>query len=187
VTAPAERYARAAVVLRGLRGRSDRLPCDEGDPAALAEALAVATQACEQVEEAVREREAAELECEEAMLQVASLWALLDRAAEVVDAHIGEHDGGTWETLTLAFELHQAVESEPDEHGARLLGELHAAQVALRAAETLVAAVQRGDGRSVRQCLAGFQQASCAWRKAAGTRQRADAAAAGVVAEGAPR
>lgn len=185
MTAPAERYARAAELLCGLAGRSDPLPCDDSDPAALAEALAVATKACEQVEEAVREREVAEQACEEAMLQVASLWSLLDRAAEVVDAHIAKHDGGTWETLTLAFELHQAAEVEPDEHGARLLGELHAARVALRAAEALAAAVQRGDGEIAHQCLAGFQQASRAWQTAARTRQ--DANEAGVMAEGAPR
>lgn len=185
MTAPAERYATAAELLRGLAGRADRLPCDDGDLAGLAEALAVATQACEQVEEAVREREVAELECEEAMLQVASLWSLLDRAAEVVDAHVAEHDGGAWETLTLAFELHQAVESEPDELGARLLGELHAARVALRAAETLAAALHRSDGETVRECLAGFQQASRAWQTAALTRQ--DANEAGMVAEGARR
>jgi hypothetical protein len=186
VTAPAERHAKAAELLRGLTRDPDRLiPNGDGDLAGLAEALAVATQACEQVEEAIREREVAEQECEEAMLQVASLWSLLDRAAEVIDAHIAEHDGGTWETLTLAFELHQAAEAEPDEHGARLLGELHAARVALRAAKTLAAAVQRGDGSIVRQCLAGFQQASRAWQTAALTRQ--DAGAVGVVAEGAPR
>jgi hypothetical protein len=185
MTASFGRHATAAELLRRLASDPDRLPCDDGDLAGLTETLEVATQACELVDQAVQDREVAEQECEEAMLQVASLWALLDPAVEVVDAHIAEHDGGTWETLTLAFELHQATESEPDEHGARLLGELHAARVALRVAEVLAAAVQRGDGETARKCLAGFQQANRVWQMAAGARQRDDEA--GVVAEGAPR
>ncbi len=186
MTATAEQYATAAELLRRLARHPDRPVLNgDGDLAGLTEALAVAAQACEHLEEADLARGAAELDREEAMLQVASLWSLLERAAEVIDAHIAEHDGGTWETLTLAFELHQAVEAEPDEAGARLLGELHAARVALRAADRLAAAVQRGDGSVVGQCLAAFQHASRAWRTVAGTRQHADEV--GVVAEGAPR
>jgi hypothetical protein len=184
VTAPAERYARAAELLRRLAGHTNRLPCNDGDLAGLTDALTVAAQACEQVEEATQERSYAEMEREEALLEAVQLRSLLDQAAEVVDAHIAGNDGAAWETLTLAFELRQAVAVGPDELGARLLGELHAARVALRAAETLAAAVQRGDDTTVRQCLAGFQQASRAWHAAA-TRQATGEV--GVVAQGTPR
>jgi hypothetical protein len=175
VTAMAERYVTAAELLRRLASRPDRL-IDNGDngdggPVGLAEALKVAVHACEQVDKAERARGDAELACEEALLGAVHLWSLLERAAEVVDAHIARDDGGAWETLTLAFELHQAVQAEPDELGERLLGELHAARVALRAAEALAGAVQRGQREVVAVCLAGFQQASRAWKLAAGTCQ----------------
>jgi hypothetical protein len=185
VTATAERYATAAELLRRLASRPDRLPCEVSDLAGLKEALAVAAQACEQVDEADRAREVAELACEEALLEAAHLWSLLERAAEVVEAHIARDEGGSWETLTLAFELRQAVESEPDERGARLLGELRAARVALRAALGLAGAVQRDDGEAAGQCLATFQQASRAWQAAAGMRRAAGEI--GGAAAGAPR
>jgi len=126
----------------------------------------VGAQACQEVDEADRARGDAELEYEEAALGAAQLWSLVERAAEVIDAHIAEGDGGTWETLTLAFELHQAAEAEPDELGARLLGELHAARVALRAAQALVAAMHRGKVEAVGECLAAFQHAGRAWQAA---------------------
>jgi hypothetical protein len=167
VTAAPERYVRAAELLRGLACHPDRLVSNgDSDLAGLSEALEVGAQACEEVDEADRARGDAELEYEEAALGAAQLWSLLERAAEVVDGHIAEDDGGTWETLTLAFELHQAAEAEPDELGARLLGELHAARVALRAAQALAAAVERGDGEAAGGCLAAFQQASRAWKAA---------------------
>ncbi len=178
-------YATVAELLRQLASRPDRLPRDDGDLAGLKNALAVAARACEQVDQATQEREFAELEREEALLEAAQLWSLLDQAAEVVDAHIARDDGGGWETLTLAFELRRAVECEPDEAGARLLGELHAARVALRAALALAGAVRRGDSTAARQCLATFQQASRAWQAAAGTSRAAGAV--GVVAAGASR
>jgi hypothetical protein len=182
--AMAERYATAAELLRRLASRPDRLPCDGGDPAGLQDALAVAAQACEQVDQATQEREVAELEREEALLEAAHLWSLLDQAAEVVDTHIAEDDGGAWETLTLAYELRQAMETEPDALGARLLAELRAVRVGLRAADVLAAAVQRGDGEAIRQCLATFQQASRAWQTTAGTSQATGEI--GVAAAGAP-
>jgi hypothetical protein len=160
VTAVAEQHATAVELLRRLASHPDRLPCDDGELAGLKEALAVAAQACEQVDQARQERACAEREREEALLQAAQMWSLLEQAAEVVDAHIARDDGGSWETLTLAFELRQAVETEPDELGARLLGELHAARVALRAALGLAGAVRRGEGEAVDQCLGTFQQAS---------------------------
>jgi len=181
----AEQYARAAELLRRLASRPDCLPCDVGDAADLKDALTVAAQACEQVDQAVQECGFAEQEREEAMLQAAHLWSLLDQAAEVVDACIARDDGGTWDTLTLAFELRQAVESEPDALGARLLAELHAARVALRAADVLAAAVRRGDCETARQCLAAYQQASRAWQAAVGTSRTAGAV--GVGAQGASR
>jgi hypothetical protein len=164
VTATPERYATAAELLRRLASHPDRLmPNGDGG---LAEALEVAVQACEQVEDADRARGDAELECEEALVGVAELWSLVERAAEVVDAHIAREDGGDWATLTLAFELHQAMELEPDERGARLLGELHAARVAVRAAGGLAAAVQHGDRQAVGRSLVVFQHAHRAWRVA---------------------
>jgi len=181
----AEKYARAAELLRRLASPPNCLPCDARDAADLKDALMVAAQACEQVDQAVQECGFAEQEREEAMLQAAHLWSLLDRAAEVVDARIACDDGGTWETLTLAFELRQAVESEPDALGERLLAELQAARVALRAADVLAAAVRRGDGETARQCMAAFQQASCAYQVAASTRQATGEI--GVVAAGARR
>jgi len=183
VTAMAERYATAAELLRRLASRPGPLVHDgDGNLAGLTDALAVAARACEQVDQAERAREGADQACEEAMLAAAELWSLLERAAEVVEAHIARDDGGAWETLTLAFELRQAVEAEPDEAGARLLGELHAARAALRAAEALAAVVHRGDGVVVGRCLAAFQQASRAHHAAAGMRQ-----AEGVVAAEEPR
>jgi hypothetical protein len=183
VTAMAERYAPAAELLRRLASRADRLACDDSDPARLTDALAA--QACEQVDQAVQAREDAEQEREEAMLQAAHLWSLLERVAEAVDAQIAHDDGGTWETLTLAYELRQAVETEPDALGARLLGELHAARVALRAALGLAAAIRRGDSKAAGQCLASFQQASGAYQTAVGRSWAAGAI--GVAAAGAPR
>jgi hypothetical protein len=186
VTAAAEQYATAAELPRRLASHPDRqIHNGDGELAGLTEALAVAVQACERVEEAELARGAAEQECEEALLGAVHLWSLLERAAEVVDAHIADDDGGTWETLTLAFELHQAVQAEPDELGERLLGELHAARVALRAAGGLAAAVHRGDGSVVGQCLTAFQDASRAWQTAAGAGQQPDEI--GVVVQGAPR
>lgn len=165
MTATAEQYATAAELLRRLASHPDRLIANgDHELAGLPEALEVAAQACEEVEEADRAREDAELECEEAILGAAQLWSLVERAAEAIQAHIAEDDGGTWETLTLAFELHQAMEAPPDELGARLLGELHAARVALRAAEALAAAVHHGEAAG--GCLATFQQASRAWHTA---------------------
>jgi hypothetical protein len=186
VTATAEQYAAAAELLRRLASRPDRpIHGDDDELAGLTEALAVAAQACGQVDQAERAREDAEQACQEATFGAAQVWLLLDQAAEVVDACIAHHDGeSAWETRTLAFELHQAVEVEPDELGARLLGELHAARVALRAAQALAAAVGRGDGEAARQCLATFQQASRAWQAAA-TRQATWQV--GVVAQGALR
>ncbi len=175
-------YATAAELLRRLAHSPDRLASNgDSDLAGLTDALAVAAQACEQVGQAIEARDLAE----EALLEAAHLWSLLDRAAEAVDAHIAHDDGGSWETLTLAFELRQAVGTEPDVLGAGLLAELHAARVGLRAAARLAAAVQRGDGTAAGQCLAAFQQASRAWQAAAG-RSRA-AGAVGVAAQGATR
>jgi hypothetical protein len=174
VTATPEQYAMAAELLRRLAPHPDRLVDDgDGQLAGFAEALEVAAQACQEVEEADRARQDAELEYEEAMVGAAQLWSLVERAAEVVDAQIAREDGGDWGTLTLAFELHQATEVEPDELGARLLGELHAARVALRAARGLAAAVRRGDGQAVGQCLVVFQHASRAWRAAVAMGQTA--------------
>jgi len=174
VTATAEQYTTAAELLRRLIGRPDRLPCDDGDPATLTDALEVAARACEQIDEADVARVVAEQECEEAMLEAAHLWSLLERAAEAVDARLAHDNGaGTWETVALAYELRQALDEEPADLGARLLGELHAARVALRVASGLDAAVHRGDGTAVRQCLATFQQARRAWQTAAGTRRAA--------------
>jgi hypothetical protein len=185
MTASFGRHATAAELLRRLASRPDHLPCDDDDPADLKDALTVAAQACEQVDQAVQERDIAEQEREETMLEAAHLWSLLDQAAELVDTCIARDDGGAWETLTLAFEVRQAVDSEPDALGARLLAELHAARVALRAADVLAAAVHRGDGKTARQCLAAFQQASRAWQAAASTRQATGEI--GVVAAGARR
>jgi len=179
-------YATAAELLRRLAHSPDRLASNgDSDLAGLTDALAVAAQACEQVGQAIEARDLAEQACEEALLEAAHLWSLLDQAAEAVDAHIAHDDGGSWETLTLAFELRQAVGTEPDVLGAGLLAELHAARVGLRAAARLAAAVQRGDGTAAGQCLAAFQQASRAWQAAAG-RSRA-AGAVGVAAQGATR
>lgn len=167
MTATAEQYATAAELLRWLARQPDRQVANgDGDLAELTQALEVGAQACEEVDEADRARGDAELECEEAALGAAHLWSLVERAAEVIDAYIAEGDGGDWETLTLAFELRQAVEAEPDELGARLLGELHAARVALRAADALAAAVHRGDRGAASGFLATFQQANRAWRTA---------------------
>jgi hypothetical protein len=174
VTAVAEQYATAPELLRRLASRPDRLVHNgDSDLAGLMDALAVAAQACEQVDEADQAREDAEQECREAMLHATQLWSLLERAADTVDALIAHDDGGAWETLTLAYELRQAVEVEPDALGARLLGELYAARVALRAAGALAASVHRGDGEAAGQCLATFQQAIRAWQAVAGTRQPA--------------
>jgi len=165
----AERYATAAELLRRLARRPGRLAGNgDGDLAGLTDALAVAAQACEQVDEANEAREVAEQACQEAMLEAAQLWALLERAAEAVDAHLAHDDGDrSWETEALAYELRQAVQVEPDGLGARLLGELHAARVALRAAAVLTVALRRGDATAVGQCLATFQQARRAHRAAA--------------------
>jgi hypothetical protein len=72
VTATAEQYATAAELLRRLASRRGRLVHNgDSDLAGLTHALAVAAQACEQVDEADQAREDAELEREEAMLQAA--------------------------------------------------------------------------------------------------------------------
>ncbi len=128
--------------------------------------------ACERVDQA-------ELERDEAALCAAHLWSLLDRAAEAVDACIAHDGGGTWDTLTLAFELRQALAEELDALGVALLAELHAARVALRAAGALAAAVHAGDPGQVARGLAAFAQARRAYRQAAG---KGRAVAAGAVA-----
>ncbi len=133
-----------------------------------------AAQACEQLEEA---NEVAEQEREEAMLYAAHLWSLLEQAAEAVATRLAAHDDAdvSWETGTLAYELRQALDEAPDDLGARLgarlLDELRAARVALRAASGLAAAVHRGDATAVGQCLATFQHASRGWLVVAGTRR----------------
>ncbi len=179
MTAMAEQYATAAELLRRLASRPGRLPGDDGDPATLTDALEVAAQACEQVEQVEAANEArmvAEQQCEEALLEAAHLWSLPERAAEAVDTRLAAHDADvSWETGTLAYELRQALDEAPDDLGARLgarlLGELHAARVALRAASGLAAAVHRGDATAVGQCLATFQHASRGWLVVAGTRR----------------
>ncbi len=213
MTTMAERYATAAELLRRLASRPDRPPGDDGDPATLTDALAVAAQAyeqvdqaakerdlaeqvaaqaCEQLEEADQAREVAEQACQEAVLYAAHLWSLLEQAAEAVDAHLaGDDAAASWETLRLAHELRQALDEAPDDLGAALLDELRAARVAVRAASGLAAAVHRGDGTAVGQCLATFQHASRvhqaashAWRAAG---RRLAAGEVDVAAGGEPR
>ncbi len=127
----------------------------------------------------------AELERDEAAMCAAHLWSLLDRAAEAVDACIAHDDGGgSWDTLTLAFELRQALAEELDALGAALLAELHAARVAVRAAGALAAAVHAGDPGQVARGLAVFEQARRAYRQAAGKGRAAAADAVAAVGVG---
>ncbi len=167
--------------LRGTDPSAGSPPCGVLTPLQAEDEPRCVAAACERVDQA-------ELERAEAALCAAHLWSLLCRAAEAVDTCIAHDDGGggggTWDTLTLAYELRQALDEELDTLGAALLDELHAARIAVHAAGVLARAVHAGDPEQVARGLAAFEQARRACRQASGSRRAAVSDAVAAVGAG---
>ena len=118
-----------------------------------------AAEACERVDQAGADREAA-------LLYAAELRSLLDQATAVLEAQPLPMEGGTWDSYMLAHKARVLLESEPLTAGNALRDELHATRVVARAATALVAARQEGESVRIRVCEEALQQAVAALKAA---------------------
>jgi hypothetical protein len=150
-------YRTAAEVLLGLASQDGVvLNGTKDDP--IRRLLYVGAEACQRIDQAQADREAA-------LLYVAELRALLERAVGILDAQPLPLDGGTWDSCMLAYQARVLLRSEPLTAGRALRDELHATSAVADAATALVAAWHEGDPARTRLCQWAFEQA-VAWLKA---------------------
>jgi hypothetical protein len=114
--------------------------------------LYVGAEACQRVDQAQADREAA-------LLYAAELRSLLEQAVGVLDAQPLPVEGGTWDSYLLAHQARELLRSEPLVAGRALRDELHATCVVARAATALAAAEQEGNPTRIQVCEQAFHQA----------------------------
>jgi len=153
-------YATAAQVLLALAANPDGISQDNAVlEGSMRRVFRFAAEACERVDQAESDREAA-------LLYMSELRCLLDQAAAVLEAQPLPMEGGTWDSYMLAHKARTLLESEPLTAGHALRGELHATRAVARAATALVAARQEGSPDRIRICEEALQQAVAGFKAA---------------------
>jgi hypothetical protein len=114
--------------------------------------LYLGAEACQRVDRAQADREAA-------LLYAAELRSLLEQAVDVLDAQPLPVEGGTWDGYLLAHQARGLLRSEPRAAGQALCEELHATRLVARSASALVGAKQEGDPARLRLCEQVLQEA----------------------------
>jgi hypothetical protein len=135
-------YVTVAEILLALAASPDGVVHigQKGD--AIRHVLHVAAEACELVDQAQAEREAA-------LLCAAELRTLLDQAAGLLDAQPPPMQGGFWDGYLLAHRVRQVLRKEPLTAGCALQAELQAAREVRRAAMEFMAVKQTGDAARI--------------------------------------
>jgi hypothetical protein len=152
-------YTTAAQVLLGLAVSPERIIHSGAKDDPIRHVFREAAEACERVDQARADREAA-------LLYAAELQSLLGQAVDILDAQPLPLEGGTWDSYMLGHRARRALKQEPLTAGHALRGELHATRVVARAATALVAARQEGSPARVRVCEEAVQQAVAALKAA---------------------
>jgi hypothetical protein len=152
-------YANAAEVLRMLAASSQADLFSSLTDDAIRLVLKLAAEACEHLD-------AAELERDAAAMHAAEFRSLLDQVAVVLDDQPSPAEGGAWEAYTLAEQVRLARAVEPPAAGPRLRQERLAARRCIRAATALVVALHEHDMARVRKCVTVFEDANQAYEVA---------------------
>jgi hypothetical protein len=152
-------YANAAEVLRMLAASPQADLYSTLTDDAIRLVLKLAAEACEHIDAAEQERDAA-------AMHAAELRSLLDRVAVVLDDQPSPAEGGAWEAYTLAEEVRLARAAEPPAAGPRLQQERLASRRCIRAATALVVALREHDMTRVRKCVTVFEDANQAYEVA---------------------
>jgi hypothetical protein len=152
-------YNTAAQVLLGLAVSPERVIHSGAQDDPIRHILREAAEACERVDQAQADREAA-------LLYAAELQTLLGQAVEILDAQPLPLEGGTWDSYMLGHRARRALKQEPLTAGHALRGELHAARAVARAATALAAARQEGGAERIRVCEEALRQAVASLREA---------------------
>jgi hypothetical protein len=114
--------------------------------------LYIAAEACQRLDQAQADREAA-------LLHAAELRSLLELAVGLLEVQPLPVEGGTWDGYLLTHQARILLRSEPLTAGQALRDELHATRLVARAATALAAAQQEGDPTRIRACAQALQQA----------------------------
>jgi hypothetical protein len=145
-------YRTAAEVLLGLASQDGAvLDSTKADP--IRRLFYVAAEACQRVDQAQADREAA-------FLYAAEMRALLELAVGLLDAQPLPLDGGTWDCSMLAYKARVLLRSERLTAGRALRDELIATRIAAGAATALVAAQREGDPTRIWLCEQAHDQAA---------------------------
>lgn len=138
-------YTTAAHVLIQLAASPDGVVHSGAADDPVRRVLRIAAEACELVEQARADREAA-------LLYATELRSLLNHVSGLLDAQPLPMEGGTWDGYMLAQRARHLLQDEPTTAGHALRDELHSARIVARAAAALVAARQEGDAARTRMC-----------------------------------
>jgi hypothetical protein len=144
----AEALLALAVSLDGLLHNGDR-----DDP--IRRLLCLGAEACQSVDKALADREAA-------LLYAAELRSLLEEAVAILEAQPLPVEGGAWDGYVLAHQAHELLRTAPQAAGLTLRQDQHATRLVTRAATALVAAQQEGDAVRIRQCERALHHAVAA-------------------------
>lgn len=138
-------YTTAAHVLIQLAASPDGVVHSGAPDDPVRRVLRMAAEACELVEQARADREAA-------LLYAAELQSLLAQVSGQLDAQPLPMEGGTWDGYMRAEQARRLLQDEPTTAGHALRAELHSARIVARAAAALVAARQEDDAARTRMC-----------------------------------
>jgi hypothetical protein len=153
-------YTTAAHVLIQLAASPDGIIHSGAPDDPVRRILRVAAEACELVEQARADREAA-------LLYAAELRSLLAQVSDFLDAQPLPMEGGTWDGHMLAGQARRLLQDEPTTAGHALRDELHSARIVVRAAAALMAARQGGDAARTRMCEQVLYRAVAGYKVAA--------------------
>jgi hypothetical protein len=145
-------HANAAEVLRMLAASPPADLYSSLTDDAIRLVLKLAAEACEHIDAAEQERDAA-------AMHAAKLQSLLDRVAVVLDNQLSPAEGGAWDVYTLAEEVRLTRAVEPPAAGPRLQQERLASRHCIRAATALVLALREHDMPRAHKCATMFEDA----------------------------
>jgi hypothetical protein len=123
---------------------------DRDDP--IRRLLYVGAEACQRVDQAQADREAA-------LLYAAELRSLLEQAVGILEAQPLPVEGGTWDGYLLAHQARELLGTDPLAAEQALREERHATRQVARAASAVAAAQQEGDPARIRLCEQALHQA----------------------------
>lgn len=146
------KYTTAAEALLALAVSQDGIALDGGRDDPIRRLLHVAAEACQRVDQAQTDREAA-------LLYAAELRSLLEQAVGLLEAQPLPAEGGTWDGYLLAHQARELLRSEPLTAGRALREERHAIRLVARAATALVGAQQESDPTRIQACEQTLHQA----------------------------